>query len=80
MGCLLVSIIHYCLYRFTYEVSPVFILIEEILLKKMQGIVGWSDDEGDGLFCPGKTCEDVTAEMTGRMSGYLKKAQHKCFM
>lgn len=40
--------------RFTYEVSPVFILMEEVLLKKMQSIVGWSDDEGDGIFCPGK--------------------------
>lgn len=40
--------------RFTYEVSPVFILMEEVLLRKMQSIVGWSDDEGDGIFCPGK--------------------------
>lgn len=40
--------------RFTYEVSPVFLLMEEVLLKKMQSIVGWSDDEGDGIFCPGK--------------------------
>lgn len=39
--------------RFTYEVSPVFVLMEEILLKKMQKIVGWSEDEGDGIFCPG---------------------------
>ncbi|CAF94975.1 unnamed protein product, partial [Tetraodon nigroviridis] len=37
---------------FTYEVSPVFILMEEVLLKKMQSIVGWSDEWGDGLFCP----------------------------
>lgn len=40
--------------RFTYEVSPVFVLMEEVLLKKMQSIVGWSDDEGDGIFCPGE--------------------------
>lgn len=39
--------------RFTYEVSPVFVLMEEVLLKKMQNIVGWSEDEGDGIFCPG---------------------------
>lgn len=41
--------------RFTYEVSPVFVLMEEVLLKKMQSIVGWSDDVGDGIFCPGNT-------------------------
>lgn len=41
--------------RFTYEVSPVFVLMEEVLLKKMQNIVGWSEDEGDGIFCPGNT-------------------------
>lgn len=54
----------YCFYlkiRFTYEVSPVFILMEEVLLKKMQSIVGWSEDEGDGIFCPGK-CNRWTAE------------------
>lgn len=39
--------------RFTYEVSPVFVLMEEVLLKKMQNIVGWSEDEGDGIFSPG---------------------------
>lgn len=54
-----------CCYRFTYEVSPVFVLMEEVLLKKMQGIVGWSDDEGDGLFCPGEMCQEVTAEIIG---------------
>lgn len=39
--------------------SPVFILMEEVLLKKMQSIVGWSEDEGDGIFCPGKLCRKV---------------------
>lgn len=33
--------------------SPVFILMEEVLLRKMQEIVGWSEEEGDGVFCPG---------------------------
>lgn len=28
--------------------------MEEVLLKKMQSIVRWSDDEGDGIFSPGK--------------------------
>lgn len=55
--------------------SPVFVLIEEVLLKKMQGILGWGDDEGDGLFCPGKTCGEGTVEIDGRMSCCWIKAE-----
>lgn len=61
----------YVFFRFTYEVSPVFILMEEVLLKKMQSIVGWSDDEGDGIFCPGKTCKEGIAEVSKRMNWYF---------
>lgn len=60
--------------RFTYEVSPVFILMEEVLLRKMQSIVGWSNDEGDGIFCPGKTCKEGTAEVGGWMNWYFDKS------
>ena len=45
-GCVL------CLCRFTFEIAPVFILMEETILRKMQEKVGWAD-EGDGIFCPG---------------------------
>lgn len=38
---------------YTYEVAPVFILMEEVVLKEMRSIVGWKDGEGDGIFCPG---------------------------
>ncbi|XP_033330347.1 glutamate decarboxylase-like protein black isoform X1 [Megalopta genalis] len=38
---------------YTYEVSPVFSLMEEELLKEMRKIVGWKDGRGDGIFCPG---------------------------
>ncbi|KAK2844009.1 hypothetical protein Q5P01_010668 [Channa striata] len=51
---------------FTYEVSPVFILMEEVLLKKMQSIVGWSGDEGDGLFCPGGTISNLYSILVAR--------------
>lgn len=36
---------------YTYEVSPVFTLMEETVLAEMRSIIGWSD--GDGIFCPG---------------------------
>lgn len=38
---------------YTYEVAPVFILMEEIVLSEMRKIVGWKDGQGDGIFCPG---------------------------
>lgn len=41
-------------FRFTYEIAPVFVLMEQLTLKKMREIVGWPDGEGDGIFSPGK--------------------------
>lgn len=39
---------------YTYEVSPVFTLMEEIVLQEMRKIVGFAaDGNGDGIFCPG---------------------------
>ncbi|XP_050509319.1 cysteine sulfinic acid decarboxylase [Diabrotica virgifera virgifera] len=38
---------------YTYEVSPVFTLMEETVLMEMRKIVGFKDGEGDGIFCPG---------------------------
>ncbi|CAH1111483.1 unnamed protein product [Psylliodes chrysocephalus] len=38
---------------YTYEVSPVFSLMEETVLKEMRKIVGYKDGNGDGIFCPG---------------------------
>uniref|UniRef100_A0AAY4AYB6 Glutamate decarboxylase 1 n=1 Tax=Denticeps clupeoides TaxID=299321 RepID=A0AAY4AYB6_9TELE len=40
---------------FTYEIAPVFVLMEQITLKKMREMVGWPDGEGDGIFSPGET-------------------------
>uniref|UniRef100_A0A8C9VBD7 Glutamate decarboxylase 2 n=1 Tax=Scleropages formosus TaxID=113540 RepID=A0A8C9VBD7_SCLFO len=38
---------------FTYEVAPVFVLLEYVTLKKMREIIGWQDGHGDGIFSPG---------------------------
>ncbi|XP_023248054.1 cysteine sulfinic acid decarboxylase [Copidosoma floridanum] len=38
---------------YTYEVSPVFSLMEEAVLQEMRTIVGWKNGDGDGIFCPG---------------------------
>ncbi|KAF7654318.1 hypothetical protein LDENG_00071450 [Lucifuga dentata] len=51
---------------FTYEVSPIFILMEEVILRKMQSIVGWSDEEGDGIFCPGGSISNLYSVLVAR--------------
>lgn len=48
-------------FRFTYEIAPVFVLMEQLTLKKMREIIGWPDGEGDGIFSPGE-CESNSDE------------------
>jgi len=38
---------------FTYEIAPVFVLLEYVTLKKMREIIGWPGGSGDGIFSPG---------------------------
>ncbi|XP_075224255.1 glutamate decarboxylase-like protein black [Lycorma delicatula] len=38
---------------YTYEVAPVFTLMEETVLSEMRRIVGFPQEQGDGIFCPG---------------------------
>lgn len=45
-------------FRFTYEIAPVFVLMEQLTLKKMREIIGWPDGEGDGIFSPGEANVD----------------------
>lgn len=37
--------------RFTYEIAPIFILMEHVVLKKMREIIGFP--EGDSILAPG---------------------------
>ncbi len=46
------------LFRFTYEIAPVFVLMEQLTLKKMREIIGWPNGDGDGLFSPGKLVQN----------------------
>ncbi|XP_037533250.1 acidic amino acid decarboxylase GADL1-like [Nematolebias whitei] len=45
---------------YTYEVAPVFTLMEEVVLKKMIEIVGW-EDGGDGIFNAGGSMSNLYA-------------------
>lgn len=38
---------------YTYEVSPVFSIMEDVVLEEMRRIVGFPEGKGDGTFCPG---------------------------
>lgn len=43
--------------RFTYEIAPVFILMEQVTLKKMRDVIGWS--EGDSILGPGTISDSL---------------------
>ncbi|XP_032093993.1 acidic amino acid decarboxylase GADL1 isoform X2 [Thamnophis elegans] len=44
---------------YTYEISPVFLLVEEAVLKKMIEYIGW--EGGDGIFNPGGSVSNMYA-------------------
>lgn len=44
---------------FTFEVAPVYLMMEKIMLEKMREKIGW--EEGDGIFCPGGSISNFYA-------------------
>lgn len=55
---------------YTYEVSPCFILMEEVVLKEMRKIVGYPNGDGDGIFCPGGSAANGYAISCARYHAY----------
>uniref|UniRef100_A0A8C1QIA9 Glutamate decarboxylase 1b n=1 Tax=Cyprinus carpio TaxID=7962 RepID=A0A8C1QIA9_CYPCA len=51
---------------FTYEIAPVFVLMEQLTLKKMREIIGWTNGDGDGLFSPGGAISNMYSVMVAR--------------
>ncbi|XP_022087158.1 glutamate decarboxylase 1-like isoform X2 [Acanthaster planci] len=49
---------------FTYEIAPVFTLMERAILKKMREIIGYKD--GDGIFAPGGAVSNLYAVLCAR--------------
>lgn len=49
---------------YTYEVAPVFVLMEEVVLAKLRELVGWSS--GDGVFSPGGSFSNIYAMNVAR--------------
>lgn len=38
---------------FTFEIAPVFICMERVMLERLRKYIGWEDGKGDGILCPG---------------------------
>ncbi|XP_072261860.1 cysteine sulfinic acid decarboxylase isoform X2 [Pyxicephalus adspersus] len=45
--------------QYTYEVAPVFVLMEDEVLRTMRSFLGWN--AGDGIFCPGGSISNMYA-------------------
>ncbi|XP_021499177.1 cysteine sulfinic acid decarboxylase isoform X2 [Meriones unguiculatus] len=54
--------------QYTYEIAPVFVLMEEEVLKKLRALVGWTS--GDGVFCPGGSFSNIYAMNLARFQRY----------
>ncbi|XP_077185223.1 cysteine sulfinic acid decarboxylase isoform X3 [Paroedura picta] len=50
--------------QYTYEIAPVFVLMEEVVLKQLRKLIGWED--GDGIFCPGGSISNIYAMNVAR--------------
>uniref|UniRef100_A0A4W5JVZ9 Cysteine sulfinic acid decarboxylase n=1 Tax=Hucho hucho TaxID=62062 RepID=A0A4W5JVZ9_9TELE len=50
--------------QYTYDVAPVFVLMEYEVLAKLRSLVGWT--EGDGIFCPGGSVSNMYAMNVAR--------------
>ncbi|XP_073533633.1 glutamate decarboxylase 2 [Phyllobates terribilis] len=51
---------------FTYEIAPVFVLLEYVTLKKMREMIGWPGGSGDGIFSPGGAISNLYAMLIAR--------------
>lgn len=59
---------------YTYEVAPVFTVMELEVFQKMRDIVGFPRGQGDGLFCPGGSMANGYAISVAR---YRKRPEVK---
>ncbi|EYC27436.1 hypothetical protein Y032_0009g723 [Ancylostoma ceylanicum] len=55
---------------FTYEIAPVYILMEKAVMKRMWEAIGWDPDQSDGIFAPGGAIANLYALSTARHALY----------
>ncbi|XP_077348173.1 glutamate decarboxylase 1-like isoform X2 [Lithobates pipiens] len=51
---------------FTFEIAPLFIIMEALIIKKMQELIGWREREMDGIFSPGGTISNLYSVLVAR--------------
>ncbi|KAI1729293.1 pyridoxal-dependent decarboxylase conserved domain-containing protein [Ditylenchus destructor] len=51
---------------FTYEIAPVFILMEKEIIQRMIELIGWPAGEGDAIFSPGGAIANLYAMNAAR--------------
>lgn len=63
---------------FTYEIAPVFILMENVVLTKMREIIGWNC--GDSILAPGGSISNLYAFLAARHKMFPNYKEHgaKC--
>lgn len=63
---------------FTYEIAPVFILMETVVLTKMREIIGWTC--GDSILAPGGSISNLYAFLAARHRMFPDYKEHgaKC--
>ncbi|XP_040564197.1 glutamate decarboxylase [Lepeophtheirus salmonis] len=59
---------------FTYEIAPVFILMEHACLKKMRELIGFT--KGDSILAPGGSISNMYALMIARHKHYPQHKKH----
>jgi len=59
---------------YTYEVAPVFTMMELEVFERMRNIIGFPEGQGDGLFCPGGSIANGYAISVAR---YRKRPEIK---
>ena len=65
-----------CMCRYTYEMAPVFCLMEKEVLKKMYELIGWS--RGNGIFAPGGSISNMYGMMCARYHHFPETKKKGC--
>lgn len=61
---------------FTYEIAPVFILMENVVLSKMREIIGDSFIKGDSILAPGGSISNLYAFLAARHKMFPQYKEH----
>lgn len=61
---------------FTYEIAPVFILMENVVLSKMREFIGWPNGGGDSILAPGGSISNLYAFLAARHKMFPGYKEH----